>query len=192
MRNYILIAILITSIVGCSSDATLTDEEVEKYTEQGKEIAQASFKKLSSQLKSAMKAGGVQNAIGFCNAAALPITDSLSNEHNAIIKRTSLKLRNPQNFPDSLEAKMLDMYQIMSRMRNPVMVPKILVKSESEIQFYAPIMIANETCLKCHGVIGKTMKADDYAIIKQYYPNDKAIDFKLGQFRGMWSITLKR
>ncbi len=192
MKNYILIAILLTSIVGCSSDAALTDEEVEKYTNQGKEIAQASFKKLSGQLKTAIKAGGVQNAIGFCNVAALPVTDSLSTEYNAIIKRTSLKLRNLQNSPDSLEAKMLDMYQIMSRMRNPIMVPKILVKSESEIQFYAPIMIANETCLKCHGIIGETMNADDYNIIKLYYSNDKAIDYKLGQFRGMWSITLKR
>lgn len=179
-------------VVGCSSDSALTEEEVEKYTKQGNEIAQTSFKKLSGQLKTAMNDGGVQNAIGFCKAAALPLTNSLSTEHNAVIKRTSLKLRNPQNSPDSLEAIMLDMYHIMSRMRNPVMVPKLLVKNESKIQFYAPIMIANETCLKCHGTIGQTMKAEDYDIIKQNYPNDKAIDYKLGEFRGMWSITLKR
>ncbi len=192
MKNILILITFFALMVSCASDSSLTDEEVENYTEQGKEIVQASFKKLSSQLKTAMIAGGVQNAIGFCNATALAITDSLSTEHNAIIKRTSLKLRNLQNSPDSLEAKMLDMYQIMSRMRNPIMVPKIIVKSNSEIQFYAPIMIANETCLKCHGVIGETMKADDYDIIKQYYPNDKAVDYKIGQFRGMWSVTLKR
>ncbi len=192
MKNSIIIAIILTTAIGCGSDSSLTDEQVEKYTAQGKEIAQASFKKLSNQLQVAMKAGGVENAIGFCNAAALPLTDSLSTKYSAVIKRTSLKLRNTENTPDSLEAKMLNMYQIMSRMRNPVMVPKILEKNKDEIQFYTPIMIASETCLKCHGIIGQTMSKNDYAIIKRFYPNDKAVDYRLGQFRGMWSITLKR
>ncbi len=192
MKNYIILAIILSSVMGCDSDSSLTDEQVEKYTAQGNEIAQASFKKLSNQLQSAIKASGVQSAIGFCNAAALPITDSLSTKYSALIKRTSLKLRNTENTPDSLEAKMLNMYQIMSRMRNPVMVPKILKKNKDEIQFYAPIMIASETCLKCHGTVGKTMLKEDYDVIKRFYPNDKAVNYKLGQFRGMWSITLKR
>ncbi len=178
--------------MSCGSDSSLTDEQAEKHTAEGNEIAQASFKELSNQLQSAIKVGGVQSAIGFCNAAALPITDSLSAKYNAVIKRTSLKLRNPNNAPDSLEAKMLNMYLIMSRMRNPVMVPKILVKNEHEIQFYAPIMIKSKTCLKCHGVIDDTMQEEDYHIISKLYPNDAATGYKSGDFRGMWSITLKK
>ncbi|MCF6360113.1 MAG: DUF3365 domain-containing protein [Cyclobacteriaceae bacterium] len=192
MRNYIMLVIILALVISCGSDSSLTDEQIEKYTSQGNKIAQASFKKLSNQLQAAIKAGGVENAVGFCNVAALPLTDSLSTKYNAIIKRTSLKLRNSKNGPDSLEKKMLDMYLIMSRMRNPIMIPKILEKNKDKIQFYAPIMIANETCLKCHGIIEQTMLKDDYDIIKRFYPNDKAIDYKLGQFRGMWSITLKQ
>lgn len=192
MKNILPLVFISLIIFSCGQDSSLTDEQVEKYTKQGKSIAQASFKALSSQLKTAMKSGGVEVAVGFCNAVALPLTDSLSTQHDAVIKRTSLKLRNPQNAPDSMELKMLKIYLQMSRMRNPVMVPKILEKNENEIQFFAPIVIKNETCLKCHGIIGQTMKEEDYAIIKKHYPNDEAIDYRMGKFRGMWSITLKR
>ena len=192
MKNISFILLLSIALVSCGEDSNLTDEQIEKYTVEGKKIAQASFKALNGNLKKAMKAGGVANAVGFCNAKALPLTDSLSTQQGAIIKRTSLKLRNPANAPDSLEAKMLDMYLIMSQMRKPIMIPKILEKNEDEIQFFAPIMIKNETCLKCHGVIGQNMKAEDYAIIKQLYPKDEAFDYRMEKFRGMWSITLKK
>ena len=192
MKNISFILLVSIAIVSCGEESNLTEEQIEKYTEEGQLIAQASFEALSGNLKNALKSGGVANAVGYCNAAAMPLTDSLSGQHEAIIKRTSLKLRNPANAPNSLEAKMLNMYLIMSRMRNPIMVPKILEKNEDEIQFFAPIMINNETCLKCHGIIGQTMKAEDYAIIKKLYPEDEAIDYRMNKFRGMWSITLKR
>ncbi len=192
MKKIFLLCSITVFVISCQRKSTLTDEQVEKYTKHGKEIAQSSFKALSSQLKQVMQAGGVKNAASYCNVAALPLTDSLSNKYNAVIKRTSLKLRNPKNAPDSLEAKMLAMYLIMSRMRNPVMVPKILEKNAQEVQFYAPIMIKSETCLKCHGIIDDTMQREDYGVIAELYPNDAAIGYKLGDFRGMWSITLKK
>lgn len=192
MRRIIYTITFITLLISCGNDPTLSEEEAKHYTEQGKKIAEASFKKLSSQLKQAMKSGGVESAIVFCNSAAIPLTNILSTEHGATIKRTSLKLRNPDNAPDSLEKVMLNMYLIMSRMRNPIMVPKILEKNEEEIQFYAPIMIGSEACLKCHGVIGKTLEASSYASIIKHYPKDNAINYRMGEFRGMWSITLKK
>ena len=192
MRKSILIPFIVFVLISCGKESTLTDKQVEDYTEQGKAIADASFKALSSQLKMALQAGGVKQAVVFCNAVALPLTDSLSNEHSTVIKRTSLQLRNPKNEPDSMEVKMLKIYKQMSLMRNPVLVPKILEKNNNEIQFFAPIIIKNETCLKCHGVLGKTMNEEDYEIIKQHYPNDEATGYKMDQVRGMWSITLKR
>lgn len=192
MKNILLITLLAVVLFSCDEESNLSDEQVKQYTEQGKKIAQESFKALSGQLKTAMKAGGVEAAVGFCNAVARPLTDSLSTQHGALIKRTSLKLRNPQNAPDSMELKMLKIYLQMSRMRNPIMVPKILEKNKNEMQFFAPIIIKSETCLKCHGIIGQTMKEEDYAIIKQHYPDDEAIDYRMDKFRGMWSITLKR
>lgn len=192
MKKIILLAAFAIAFVGCKNKTSLTEEEINGYTEQGKTIAQATFKALSTQLKQAMQSGGVEQAASFCNVVALPLTDSLSQQHKAVIKRTSLKLRNPANAPDSLELAMLKMYDIMSKMRNPVLVPKIIEKGGDEIQFFAPIQIKNETCLKCHGVLGQTLKEEDYAFIQQHYPNDQATGYKMEDVRGMWSITLKK
>ena len=43
-------------------------------------------------------------------------------------------------------------------------------------------------CLTCHGSkeqIGGDLYSD---VIEALYPKDKAINFKLGELRGMWSI----
>ncbi len=192
MRIYISFLPLLFLLSSCGESSNLSEQQVAQYTEQGKTIAQGSFKALSKQLGEALKAGGVEAAVGYCQAMALPLTDSLSKQYGAKIKRTSLKLRNPANAPDSMEYKMLKIYLQMSRMRNPVMVPKILEKNDKEIQFFAPIMLTKEVCLRCHGIEGKSMDSKDYAIIKLKYPNDEAIGYKLNQFRGMWSITLPK
>jgi len=192
MKKSILALLVMAFLVSCGKKSSLSEEEVKAYTEEGKVIAQSTFKALSSQLKQALESGGVEHAAQFCNIVALPLTDSLAKQHHAVIKRTSLKLRNPLNAPDSMELTMLKIYDQMSKMRNPVLVPKILEKGTDEIQFFAPIQIKNETCLKCHGVLGQTMKEEDYAFIKQRYPNDQATGYKMDEVRGMWSITLKR
>jgi uncharacterized protein DUF3365 len=192
MTKYLISILVFGSLLTCGKKSDLTDEAVDKYTQQGMAIAQASFKSLSEQLKTALKSGGVEAAVRFCNAVALPLTDSLSSKHGAVIKRTSLKLRNSLNAPDSMETTMLKIYLQMSRMRNPVLVPKILEKNDTEIQFYAPIVIKEEACLKCHGILGQTLNEEDFAIIKRHYPADEATGYKMNQLRGMWSITLKR
>lgn len=192
MKKAAFLFLITAFFTGCGNHTSLTEEEINDYTEQGKTISQATYKALSTQLKQAMQTGGVEQAAAFCNVVALPLTDSLSKQHNAVIKRTSLKLRNPQNAPDSMEVTMLKIYDQMSKMRNPVLVPKILEKGDNEIQFFAPIQIKNETCLKCHGVLGQTMKEEDYYYIQQHYPNDQATGYKMNDVRGMWSITLKR
>ena len=75
----------------------LSSKEREIYMEKGKQIAAETFTSLSQQLQKAVKEGGIPNAIQYCNLAALPITDSLAQKHKAIIRRTSLKTRNPKN-----------------------------------------------------------------------------------------------
>lgn len=192
MKKSLFILSIALFFMGCGEKSTLSEDEVAKYTAEGKMIADSTFKALSTQLKQAMQSGGVEQAAAFCNVVALPLTDSLSRKFDAKIKRTSLKIRNPKNAPDSMEITMLKIYDQMSKMRNPVLVPKILEKGKDDIQFFAPIQIKNELCLKCHGVLGQTMKEEDYAYIKQHYPNDQATGYKMGEVRGMWSITLKR
>lgn len=173
-----------------TSVAELTPEEIQQFTETGKMIAQSTFIELSGNLKKALKEGGVKEAAEYCNIVAMPLTDSLSGIHNASIKRTSLKLRNPENKATAEELKILNEYESLFAGQQAL---KPMVKSLDldYVQFYAPIM-TKQLCLSCHGTIGEELTAENYAILKELYPEDKATGYAENDFRGMWSIKIKK
>ncbi|MCB0642928.1 MAG: hypothetical protein KDC44_14870, partial [Phaeodactylibacter sp.] len=57
------------------------------YLERGRTIAAATFTTLSGRLQAAIKSGGVGAAVEVCNLAAMPLVDSLSEVHQAQIRR---------------------------------------------------------------------------------------------------------
>jgi hypothetical protein len=44
-------------------------------------------------------------------------------------------------------------------------------------------------CLNCHGNAEKDIATKTLEVIMQKYPNDLAIGYKEGDFRGLWKIT---
>lgn len=188
MRALLFSIVILFVATACQSDEEKLQQAIMKeFTEVGNNIARVSFEAISGNLKAAASDGGVTNAIQFCNMNALPLTDSLSKIFNAKIKRSSLRLRNPGNQPDSLEAYMLDLYLQIQKMRNPL-VGKTLLANNGDVRYFAPIILKAQ-CLKCHGVIGTDIKDETYAIIKEHYPIDQAVDFQEGELRGIWSIN---
>lgn len=190
MRGLLFSIVTLFAVTACQSDEEKQQQAImNEFTEVGNNIAKASFEALSGHLKAAARqpAGGIANAMQFCNINALPLTDSLSKIFNVKIKRSSLRLRNPGNQPDSLEAYMLDLYLQIQKMKKPL-VGKTLLTNNNEVRYFAPIILKGQ-CLKCHGVIGQDIKDETYAIIKEHYPIDEAIDFQEGELRGIWSIN---
>ena len=121
MKNIALAIVLIFSIglLSCNQnnesqkETGSTEESKDQnldYVKKGKSIATATFATLSGELGKALKEGGVSQAVEVCNIAAMPLVDSLSKVHNATIRRTSLKIRNPKNVPSSDELKVLNDY----------------------------------------------------------------------------------
>lgn len=164
--------------------------DLEKYREQGNEIVARTFSTLSSNLQKAMKEGGVTYALEFCNVQAYPLTDSIADLHNVSIKRTSHKVRNPDNKPNDEERQMLD--EFLTTLKNHGEYPEPEVhKSGNKIHFYAPITLAPQ-CTSCHGKVGEQISEENYDVIKELYPDDEATGFKPGEIRGMWSLTFNQ
>ena len=149
----------------------------------------ATFSTLSAELGKALQEGGVSQAVEVCNIAAMPLVDSLSKVHNASIRRTSLKVRNPKNTPTSDELKVLNGYAKKAGTGGKL-EPKI-VEVDGMVSFYAPIM-TKPLCLKCHGKVGETLTEEDYVVIKNLYPDDQAIDYGNENLRGIWSIQFEK
>ena len=188
MRSLILTTVVLLFLASCKSEEKKQQQAImNEFTEVGNSIVKMSFESLSGNLKAAASNGGIANAIQFCNMNAMPLTDSLAKNFNVKIKRSSLKLRNLNNYPDSLEAYMLDLYTQIEKMRKP-MVGKTILANNNDVRYFAPIILKSD-CLKCHGTVGTNIKDETYSIIKEYYPKDEAVDFQEGKLRGIWSIN---
>jgi len=175
-------------IVACSSEEKKAQKALmNEATLAGDQIATVAFQSLSGHLKGAMQSGGIVNALNYCNINALPLTDSLSNNFDVEIKRTSTKLRNQLNQADSLEIYMLDLYQQILKMKKP-MVGKALLAKDQNVRYFAPIIIKSQ-CLSCHGTVGQQVSDSTYQLIKTKYPDDTATEYFEGQLRGIWSIN---
>lgn len=172
------------SILSCNT--SLSTKEKESYIVKGNEIAQASFNELSSQLMAQMKQGGPTQAIPFCNIQALPITNQLSEKYNVTIKRTSDKIRNPDNKATPRELEIIEDYKSLSSIKN-ILSPIVELDNNNKKHYYAPVLLKSN-CIVCHGELSKSTDS----IIKVLYPNDLAIGYKEGNLRGIWSITFNK
>lgn len=160
------------------------------HLQKGKQIATATFATLSTKLQKAMKEGGVQNAVEYCNLAASPLVDSLSKVYDAKIRRTALRVRNVENKPTAKELAQLKAYQA-AHDAGEKLEPVTQEVSPGTVAFYAPIPLM-PLCEKCHGTVGEQLAEGDHNLIKQLYPDDQAINFKSGDLRGMWSIQFRK
>lgn len=195
MKKHILALIAAGLILnGCSGQnqkKELTDTEARLYSDKGKQIAKATFETLSGQLTQALARGGVVEAATYCNLKALPLVDSLSKVHRATIKRATIWARNPNDQANVEEEKIINEYLALKAGNKPLN-PVVRRNEAGDIQFYMPIQIGTELCLNCHGSTDTDIKVGDYEIIKKLYPGDQATGHKMGDLRGIWSITFSQ
>jgi hypothetical protein len=157
--------------------------------QRGKAIVAETFSLLSSNLQAAIQQGGVSNALPFCSLAASPLTAGMAGKHGVTIRRVTHKPRNPAGRADATELAILKEFEAALTGTNPP-PPLVTNLTVSTVTFFAPIILNNQLCLKCHGEPGKDISAGNVAVIQHLYPQDEATGFKLGQLRGAWRIDI--
>lgn len=174
--------VLILPFAGCKGDPSAGVED-QNILVAGKEITAETFLALSTELRSAMKRGGVEEAAQYCNLAAIPITDSLASVYGVTIRRATDRPRNQSNTATSQELAIIEKYKAQLTSGDQLL-PQV-VKANGAKTFFSPI-IASDLCLQCHG--SKT-SMESYRAIADLYPNDLATGYKAGDLRGVWSVT---
>lgn len=140
---------------------------------------------LMGTLMQKIKENGTENALGFCNVNALPLTQSVGDKHHVAIKRVSDKNRNPKNRASDAEMNVINQY------KEQLKAGKALTPTKEGHYYYVPI-VTNKACLQCHGSKEDNIKPATVQKIAELYPNDKATGYKENELRGLFVVDLKK
>ncbi len=168
----------------------LTSGQKKQYIDSAKFVAKTAFNIFSSHLKRLFEEKHPVEALSFCKENALRITDSLSKAHGVSIKRTSFRLRNPDNKPTEQEEKVMEIFKERIH-KNLKPEPYVHYDEYGNPHVYLPIIV-QEKCLMCHGDPNKEIPEEIVQKLAELYPSDKAIFFKKGDLRGIWSIKFPK
>ena len=149
---------------------------------------------LVNEVNATIKKEGVEKAVDACHLKALPMTGKVIADMPRItaVKRTSLQLRNPANAPDA--ADQLALKRVETAIARDEEPPKVLVQridlpgGKREWRVYRPLGLRPE-CMACHG----DREAQSPALrasLEKRYPNDQAVGYKVGQWRGLVRVTV--
>ena len=147
---------------------------------------------LKKELQAAMKAGGPVKAIEVCNTVAPSIANAQSQESGLTIRRTALKLRNPDNAPDDFERTVLEKFVAdIAADKDPkkLAYTEAVKTDDGTVLRFMKAIPTGELCLKCHG---GNVAPEVKAAISKLYPEDQATGFKAGELRGAFSVTKKQ
>lgn len=175
MKRFIPLVLLLTTPV-------MADEQ--QRIDQSRHLAMELQQQLSSELMAAMKAEGPVHAIAVCNERAPVIAEGLSKSNNAVVGRTALRVRNPDNAPMGEHKAVMDYFQARLA-KDPNTVPEVLFTASNGEQHYMRAIPMQPQCAACHG---SNIKPEVSRAIAQKYPNDQATGFEVGDLRGSFLI----
>jgi len=189
LKSFTIVSI--TASILLAAPAQKQNKELKEVVQTGKESSKLLLKTLGKNMKAHMKKGGALDALNFCSNEAYSLTESVNKKlpQGVHVKRISLKYRSPANQPQADEAKVLKAMESLKDAN--VVLPKHFVEKVDEkvYKFYKPLVINKGVCLKCHGdVQNKKLKS----AIKQRYPEDKAMGYKMGDLRGAIVVTIDK
>ncbi len=168
-----------------------TQAEIDDAVARGSAAAGLLAGTLIQHLSAAMNEGGPAAAIEFCSDEAMSLTAEVNATWDGMeAKRTSTRLRNPANRPDSLEAIALAYFE--SELVSTGSLPTNWVQpaGDGSFRYYQPLVI-NDMCVQCHGAV-ESLDPAVAARLSELYPEDEAIGYVPGDFRGLIRVSIPR
>jgi hypothetical protein len=136
---------------------------------------------LVQNLSQKIEKDGLAAAVPFCHENVKQIAKGAAKDRMAKYQfgRTSHKVRNPENSPQSWMNPYLKEFE--GKSMGEAQKTSILHRFSNGKRAYLEPLYVQAKCLLCHGeVIPSEVKAK----VKSLYPADRATGFKLNEFRG--------
>ena len=156
----------------------LSGEASEQDLARGAEL----LRPFKQQLQGALREGLAQSpaqAIAACRTKAPEIAASLS-EGEMRVGRASHRLRNPANAPPAWVEPLLEEYRNDASAR-----AGRAVQLDQRRRGYVEPIFVQALCLTCHG---ESLSESVSSKISELYPDDRAVGYRVGDFRGVFWV----
>ena len=156
-------------------------------------VAKELLTTLKKQLTTALENQDTEKAVVVCSSIGQSIATNLSEKNALLVKRVSLKNRNPNGKPDEYESKVLTLFDEMNSKKElkPDFESFETVKESDGLYFrYMKPIVTGNSCLQCHGN-PEAIKPEVKKALADKYPNDLAFGYKEGDIRGAVSLKIK-
>lgn len=164
----------------CAAGAAGADDLLER----SRTIADVFQQQLGRQLESAMAAGGPVAAIEVCAEVVPEIAAKASRESGAVVGRTALRVRNPDNAPDADARQVLQAFAERLESGDPLPIEHFGAAPGGGERYLRAIVL-QPLCATCHGA---ALAPAVSAAVAARYPEDRATGFAVGELRGAFII----
>lgn len=186
--GHYLFSVFIISIIGMSS-AIAGPSEAE-YAGEARAMIGEFAKELKGEFQNALKKGGPTEAIFVCSTKAPAIANKISRQTGWMVRRVSLKTRNPQDLPDEFERINLQIFASSAQEKDRQgEIAQIVEAGEGKEFRYMKVIKIAKPCLTCHGPLDK-ISPEIKDMLRKNYPHDRATGYKAGDVRGAFSVRM--
>lgn len=169
------------------------DPAAAAYRQQGERVIDQVGGSLISELHKVLSSMPTALALGSVHLKNYRPPSSPRGKPPVItVRRTSLQVRNPANAPDAADRAALERIQAAvdgGEPIPPVLIQKIEAPGQPvEWRVYRPLAVLKD-CIDCHGP-KRSIAPDVLATLSKLYPDDKAVDYPAGAWRGVIRVSL--
>lgn len=182
--------LLPATIIALAAAAASAEDPAPTWVDEARAGAGALGGELKQALQAAITEGGPVAGIEVCRIRAPEIAQDVSGQGREV-SRTALKVRNPDNAPDSWEARILeDFERRLAAGEAPGQIETFAVRRQGERRFghWMKAIPTQGLCTACHG---KDLQPDVAEAIDDAYPQDQARGFSVGDLRGAFSVEVE-
>ena len=178
----------LTLLIAMFAGAPAVAGDLQPRVEASRAAAKQLFETLRDEMQTAVQSGGPVAGIEVCHDKAQALSRKVSEEKGWQVGRTSLKIRNPKNAPDAWETQVLEEFQKRKAAGESLEdMEKSEVVTDGGKQYfrYMKAIPLGGVCSNCHGPV---LKPEVVEKLDEYYPQDKARGFQVGDLRGAFTI----
>ena len=179
------VAVAVASMAATTATAE-TESQPAGLEQQARGLVQQFATELKPRLKEALAAGGPTHAIEVCASEAPRIADALSEQSGWAVRRVSLRARNASRAtPDDWERGILEQFDQRQAAGETAADLRASATSGGSYR-YMQAQGVEGVCLVCHG---ESLAPAIAETLEQYYPDDAATGYSMGQVRGAISLS---